>query len=49
LAVLAVMQADSRRSGCVSGDVLPLGAFGKLAVDCPQLSLDRDVCGGNAR
>jgi hypothetical protein len=46
LALLAVMQAGSRRYGCVSGDLLALGAFGKLAVDRPQLSLDRRVCGG---
>jgi hypothetical protein len=45
LALLAVMQAGSRRHGCVSGDLLALGAFGKLAVDRPQLSLDRRVCG----
>jgi hypothetical protein len=46
LALLAAMQAGSRRHGCASGDLLALGASGKLAVDCPQLSLDRYVRGG---
>jgi hypothetical protein len=42
---MPAMQAGSRRHGCASGGLLALGAFGKFAVDCPHLSLDRHVCG----
>jgi hypothetical protein len=38
---MPAMQAGSRRHGCASGGLLALGAFGRFAVDCPRLNLDR--------